>query len=92
MDQEQGVFTEELNPPARDPGSFRDPNGFVCHLDGAVFRAIDRECSARVRELESSGLLSMLERQGALIPTRRVTSEERVYQTLRRHLPNSLVW
>lgn len=87
MDQEQDLETKLLTPPARDPGSFRDPSGFVCHFDGSVFRAIDPECSARVRELESSGLLGKLQHLGALIPTRRVGSEERVYQTLHRHIP-----
>ncbi len=87
MGQAQDVYTQELAPPIRDPGSFRDPSGFVCHLDGQVFRAIDAPCSSLIKQLDSTGLLDKLQRIGGVIPTRVVRRDEDVYATLRAFVP-----
>lgn len=48
----------ETTPGARIGGSFRDPSGYVFTREGRLFRAIDAECHATLRELEKSGLLA----------------------------------
>lgn len=87
MDEAQDVLTEELTRPVRDPGSFRDPTGFVCHYDDGIYRAVDRPFLSLMQDLEGSGLLRRLQRGGALVPTRIVGRHEPVYAELRRHVP-----
>ena len=54
--------------PAVDPGSFRDPSGFVFRRDGAVYRQVNRSFATRWDDLVASGLLDTLQAQGLLIP------------------------
>ena len=51
----------------RDPGSFRDPSGFVFTRDGAILRQINRSFAADWDDLVASGILTSLQERGALI-------------------------
>jgi SAM-dependent methyltransferase len=53
---------------AVDPGSFRDPSGFVFRRDGVVHRQVNRSFAARWDDLTGSGLLDALHARGLLIP------------------------
>ena len=56
----------------RDPGSFRDPDGFVfCQGDG-VYRAVSASGAERWRQFVTSGLAEELQSAGMLVPTRQV--------------------
>src|SRR5689334_25338536 len=52
----------------RDPGSFRDPSGFVYRRDGALYRQVNRSFADRWDDLVASGLLADLQQRGLLIP------------------------
>ncbi len=55
---------EETGP---DPGSFRDPSGFVYSRDGRLFRQINRSFADRWDQLAGSGLLETLQARGLLV-------------------------
>ena len=78
MDQAQGVLAQGLKTPVRDPGSFRDPSGFVCRIGNEVFRAVDETCLSLFRRIEQAGLLPVLEQSGGLVPTRVVEPDEEI--------------
>jgi SAM-dependent methyltransferase len=94
MVQAQGVAVGGMTEPVIDRGSFRDPSGFVCHLGGQVFRAVDAVCAETVRALQESGLLAALEQQAGLLHTRAVRTDEPAYENLRGHYPQveSFLW
>jgi hypothetical protein len=50
-----------------EPSSFRDPNGFVFHHEGAVYRQINSSGHEEYRRLVDSGLYSELAREGFLV-------------------------
>lgn len=50
-----------------DPGSFRDPCGFIFYKDNKVFRAIKKESAAGYEMLMKSGLYNELVSQNVLI-------------------------
>lgn len=50
-----------------DPGSFRDPSGFVYTREGRVLRQVNRAFADRWDDLHASGLLADLQRRGLLI-------------------------
>src|SRR6188474_364034 len=52
----------------RDPGSFRDPSGFVYRRDGVLYRQVNRSFADRWDDLVASGLLTELQGKGLLIP------------------------
>jgi SAM-dependent methyltransferase len=54
--------------PTVDPGSFRDPSGFIFRRDGVVYRQVNRSFAARWDDLVNSGLLDALHAGGSLIP------------------------
>jgi hypothetical protein len=64
-------MTELLAAPARalvrDPGSFRDPSGFVYRRDGVLYRQVNRSFADRWDDLVASGLLPELQSRGLLI-------------------------
>ena len=51
----------------RDPGSFRDPSGFVFRRDGIIYRQIDRPYADDWAAVRAAGLLDRLIARGALI-------------------------
>ena len=51
----------------RDPGSFRDPSGFVFRRDGIIYRQIDRPYADDWAAVQAAGLLDRLIARGALI-------------------------
>jgi hypothetical protein len=51
-----------------DPGSWRDPSGFVFRRDGTLYRQVNRVATEEWAALESSGVLEKLQRAGLLIP------------------------
>lgn len=56
-----------VNHPTRDPGSFRDPGGFVYRRDGILYRQIDEPAIADWTAFLASGLAERLVRDGRLI-------------------------
>ena len=50
--------TEDRRAPIRDPGSFRDPSGFVFTRDGVLFRQVNAAFAADWDDLVASGLLA----------------------------------
>ena len=52
---------------ARDPGSFRDPSGFVYRRDGVLYRQIQPSFATEWDDLVASGLLTTLQAKGLLI-------------------------
>lgn len=61
-----------------DPASYRDPSGFVFHVDGAVYRALDATAWNVVEDMHLSGVMGGLTASGLLAGTRLVdpSSEE----------------
>ena len=51
----------------RDPGSFRDPSGFVYRRDGRIYRQIDLSFAERFAAVESTGLLRELAADGKVL-------------------------
>lgn len=84
MGQTQDICTQALRVPIRDPGSFRDPSGFVCHIGNEVFRVVERNCGELMEELARVGLFDRLHSSGSLILTRIVQPREPAYEVLRR--------
>jgi hypothetical protein len=52
----------------RDPGSFRDPSGFVYRRDGRIYRQIDRSFADRWAAVRATGLLERLAADGRILP------------------------
>jgi SAM-dependent methyltransferase len=52
----------------RDPGSFRDPSGFVYRRDGQVYRQIESSFADRWAAVEATGLLQRLAAEGKVLP------------------------
>jgi hypothetical protein len=53
--------------PALDPGSFRDPGGFVYTRDGRLLRQVNRAFATRWQDLTSSGILGELQAGNLLV-------------------------
>ncbi|MEO5884275.1 MAG: SAM-dependent methyltransferase [Candidatus Limnocylindrales bacterium] len=52
---------------AREPGSFRDPSGFVYRRDGVLYRQIQRSFATDWDDLVASGLLATLQTRRMLV-------------------------
>jgi SAM-dependent methyltransferase len=52
----------------RDPGSFRDPSGFIYRRDGRLYRQIEPSFADRWAAVEASGLLRDLAADGKVLP------------------------
>jgi len=59
-----------------DPGSFRDPGGWVLEKDGRILRAITDRAAADFRWIRDQGLLETFERDGYLVPTREIPTAD----------------
>ncbi len=53
----------------RNPGSFRDPSGYVAHYDNRIFRVLREDAFGAFERLKSSGLLAELVAQKRLVPS-----------------------
>jgi SAM-dependent methyltransferase len=60
--------TAESDRARRDPGSFRDPSGFVFSRDGVLLRQINASFATDWDDLIASGLLTTLQERGLLVP------------------------
>src|SRR5215211_7736596 len=58
----------KLGSTVRDPGSFRDPSGFVYRRDGRLFRQVNRRFADHWDALVASGFLSDLVNADLLVP------------------------
>src|SRR5262245_19924248 len=54
----------------RVAGSFRDPSGYVFEREGTVFRAVEDNCYANLRQLADKGLLAKWIQDHLLVGTR----------------------
>jgi SAM-dependent methyltransferase len=52
----------------RDPGSFRDPSGFVYRRDGRIYRQIEPSFADRWAAVQATGLLQRLAAEGRALP------------------------
>src|SRR5439155_8877366 len=57
---------------SRDPGSYRDPSGFVYRRDGQLLRQVNTSFAADWDALVASGFLTELVERGFLVPFRTV--------------------
>jgi ribosomal protein L11 methylase PrmA len=53
----------------RNPGSFRDPSGYVAHCGDRIFRVLREDAFGAFEKLKSSGLLAELVAQKQLVPS-----------------------
>lgn len=53
---------------AREPGSYRDPSGFVYRRDGVLYRQVNAAFADEWAAFETSGLLKALTDKGMLVP------------------------
>ncbi len=51
-----------------DPGSWRDPYGFIYRRDGVLLRQVNQVAAAEWAAIEASGLLAALQSAGLLVP------------------------
>jgi hypothetical protein len=70
-----------------DPGSFRDPAGYVFSLDDQTYRALDAPSFSLVQELEGGGVLSELSGRGYPINTLVIAPTEPLFKALQAQLP-----
>ena len=52
----------------KDPGSFRDPSGFIYHENGKVLRIVNKSYKENYDHLINSGLYKFLKTQNKIIP------------------------
>lgn len=60
----------------RDPGSFRDPAGYVLHYGDAVYRSLDRATFEHLRRFLESSVYRQLSATGDLLPAEVATERE----------------
>jgi len=53
---------------SRDPGSFRDPSGFIFRHHGSLYRQVNASFGSQFRRLRDSGLYDELVRHRLLVP------------------------
>ena len=58
-----------------DPGSFRDPEGFVFLRGGVLYRQINQSYAPTFDRLETSGFLNELQRAGLLVAHERLSAD-----------------
>jgi hypothetical protein len=61
----------------RDPGSFRDPAGYVLHYGDAVYRSLDREAFDHLRTFLPNPAYQRLSANGDLLPVAVADASER---------------
>jgi ribosomal protein L11 methylase PrmA len=68
----------------RDPGSFRDPSGYIFSSDGRIFRAVDDEAYRNFLLLKSSGAYDDLTGRGWIIAAHDVSAGQAAQNELAR--------
>src|SRR5512143_2932818 len=61
----------------RDPGSFRDPSGYVLHHGDAVWRSLDRTAFDQLQNFLATPACQRLSANGDLLPATPAGSDER---------------
>ncbi len=77
--------------PIRDPGSFRDPSGYVFIDEDCVWRSVNPAAEALSRAILASGAIDHLMDRGGLIPTEirpLVEAEKERFRGARGEVPN----
>ena len=69
-------------------GSFRDPSGYVFYLQDEVYRSLDSDSFALIKQFEKDGLLENPGDPGYLIPTRIINQTDPTHKTLKENLPH----
>lgn len=59
----------------REPSSFRDPDGYVVHMAGRVFRALSDSSATAILPLIAGGELESMADEGMVVPTRVVEDD-----------------
>lgn len=83
------ILPPTLNPtnPGAEPGSFRDPAGFVFHDDGRLYRQVNLSYAPAYDRLMGSGLYEKLTGRGLLVPHEEadvaIARDDRAYRVLR---------
>ena len=62
----------------RDPGSFRDPSGFIYHENGKVLRIVNKSYKENYDHLINSGLYKFLKTQNKIIPHSIFSSKKKI--------------
>jgi 2-polyprenyl-3-methyl-5-hydroxy-6-metoxy-1,4-benzoquinol methylase len=75
----------------RDPGSFRDPSGFVYRREGRIYREIDPSFAERFAAVESTGLLRELAADGKVLAYEDVALELAATQSAARVIQPAVV-
>lgn len=81
----------------RDPGSYRDPAGFVFFHQGRVLRAVDDKCFQMMEQLHGDGVLARLSDTHGLVPTEIVDNEvdlqmlENLHANTHRYLEHEVI-
>jgi SAM-dependent methyltransferase len=75
--------------PCRDPGSFRDPHGFVIHAGARIFRALGAEAHRSYGEAQASGVLDALLGDGLLVDTWPLAEDEAIAAQLHAQFPEA---
>jgi len=68
-------------------GSFRDPSGYIFYFQDEIYRALDSDSFATIRQLDKDGVLSDLGKLGYLMPTTVINQTDPIYTSLRKNLP-----
>ena len=71
----------------RDPGSFRDPSGFVFTLDERIYRAIDSDTASILEKLDADGTLLELFEAGRVVETTRIEKGGDAWGVLHEKVP-----
>jgi len=72
---------------ARDPGSFRDPSGFIFFYRENPYRTLDQSSFTVIQQLNQQGLFQELQDKGYLIPTEIVPENSPLFHALKKNLP-----
>ena len=61
---------------SRNPGSFRDPSGYVFERDGRIFRSVSASAADGFNAVRATGILARLVTEGKLVAYRDVAPDE----------------
>ena len=64
----------------RDPGSFRDPSGFIFYENNKVFRVINNSYKTNFELFINSGLFGVLQKENKIINHTILSSKKKKFQ------------